>query len=46
MRIICLKEVCYKNVIMNENFTSQNPKSPLSHGHDFFKKVKAYLMNC
>ena len=24
-----------KNVIMNQVFTSQNPKSTLFHGHDF-----------
>ena len=24
-----------KNFIMNQDFTSQNPKPPLFHGHDF-----------
>ena len=31
-----------KNLIMNQDFTSQNPKPPLFRRHDF----KVFLMNC
>ena len=34
-----------KTFIMNQDFTSQNPKPPHSHGHDF-KVLPNELLTC
>ena len=42
---ICLKKIVMKNFIMNQDFTTQNPKSPLFQGHDL-KVFPNELLTC
>ena len=40
-----LKKIVMKNFIMNQDFTTQNPKSPLFQGHDL-KVFPNELLTC
>ena len=42
---ICLKKIVMKNFIMKQDFTTQNPKSPLFQGHDL-KVFPNELLTC